>query len=194
MMQDLTSNYWNSRYVNNQFGWDIGEVSTPLKTYFEQLINKHISILIPGAGNSYEAEYLFNLGFKNVTVLDFAQEPLNNLKKRVPDFPNEQLIKQDFFNHQGQYDLIIEQTFFCAIDPSLRKKYVVHMYQLLKPQGKLVGLLFDDELNNDGPPFGGSEKEYQLLFKPTFNIRVMEQCYNSIKPREGRELFVILQK
>ena len=193
-MSNLNKEYWNNRYVTNDFGWDAGEVTLPLKTYIEQLDNKDLTILIPGAGNAYEAEFLFNKGFKKVTVLDFAEAPLQNIKKRVPDFSLEQLIQQDFFEHQGQYDLILEQTFFCAIQPSLRQKYVQHMNQLLKPNGKLVGLLFNDVLNDDQPPFGGNKKEYEDLFSKEFHINIMEPCYNSIKPRQGRELFIMMQK
>lgn len=192
-MHDLTEHYWNKRYVNDDFGWDLGEVSEPLKVYFEQLTNKDLRILIPGAGNSYEAEFLFNKGFKNVFVLDFAEAPLHNIKNRIPDFPSTQLIQQDFFEHKGQYDLIIEQTFFCAINPSLREQYANHMKQLLKPNGKLVGLLFNDVLNTDKPPFGGNTEEYIALFSTLFDVKLMETAYNSIKPREGRELFVMMQ-
>ncbi len=103
-------------------GWDLGAVSPPIKAYIDQLNDKNISILIPGAGNAYEAAYLFEQGFKNITVLDLAIKPLKNLKERVPDFPEHQLLHQNFFDHKGQYDLIIEQTFFCALDPSLRVK------------------------------------------------------------------------
>ena len=192
-MHDLTNTYWNNRYQNNDFSWDVGDISTPLKAYFNQLNNKELKILIPGAGNSYEAEFLFNNGFKNVFVLDFAKLPLQNIKQRVPSFPMNQLLQQDFFEHQGQYDLIIEQTFFCAINPSLRLAYAKHMKQLLKPNGKLVGLLFNDVLNTDKPPFGGNTIEYRELFSPLFDIKIMETAHNSIKPREGRELFVIMQ-
>lgn len=190
---DLSEEYWNNRYAENNSGWDIGKVSTPIKEYIEQITNKELTVLIPGAGHGYEAEFLFRSDFKNSYVLDFAEIPLLNIKKRMPDFPAKQLIKQDFFSHKGQYDLIIEQTFFCAIHPSLRKGYVQHMKSLLKPNGKLVGLLFNDTLNNDSPPFGGSKEEYELLFSELFDIKVMEPCYNSIKPRQGRELFVIMQ-
>lgn len=192
-MENLNDEFWNNRYKTNDFGWDIGDVSEPLRKYIEQLENKELKILIPGAGNAYEAEFLFNNGFKNVYVLDFAEAPLKNIKKRLPEFPDNQLIQQDFFKHKGQYDLIIEQTFFCAIDPMLRSKYVQHMRELLAPNGKLVGLMFNDVLNTDKPPFGGNKDEYQKLFSGTFDIKKMEPCYNSIKPREGRELFVMMQ-
>ncbi len=193
-MHDLTSSYWENRYNTNDFSWDLGAVSSPLKEYFDQLKNKELSILIPGAGNGYEAEYLHLQGFKNVFVLDFAAEPLKNIKERTPSFNKDRLIRQDFFEHTGQYDLIIEQTFFCAIDPSLRKRYVLHMLHLLKPGGKLAGVLFNDELNTDKPPFGGFAEEYEQLFFSAFHKIYFGPCYNSIKPRAGRELFMLLQK
>ena len=190
----LEENYWTSRYDQGETGWDIGNVSTPIKEYIDQLSDKEISILIPGAGNAYEAEYLWKNGFKNVIVLDISTIPLAHLKSRVPDFPENQLIHADFFNHQGQYDLIVEQTFFCALDPQLRESYVRQTSRLLKPGGKLVGLLFQIPLNRDRPPFGGSKDEYLKLFSGPFNIEIMETAYNSIPPRMGSEVFVKMFK
>lgn len=189
----LSAQYWDKRYRTDDFGWDIGVISTPLKQYFDQLSNKELFILIPGAGNAYEAEYLLRLGFKNVYVCDFALNPLENLKKRCPEFPEDHLLHSDFFLLQNcQFDIIVEQTFFCALDPTLRKKYFEKMHSLLKPSGKIVGLLFDDVLNNDKPPFGGNAKEYTTYFNDLFNIHIYEKAYNSIPPRDGRELFINL--
>ncbi len=186
--------FWSSKYQEGQTGWDMGAVSPPIQAYIDQLTNKELSILIPGAGNAYEAAYLFEQGFHDITVLDLAKEPLDNFKKRVPDFPPGNLVKQDFFKHKGQYDLIIEQTFFCALDPSLRVAYIDKMKALLKPSGKLVGLLFDFRLSNEGPPFGGDADAYSLAFQKRFNIKTLAPCYNSIKPRDGKELFIIFEK
>jgi methyl halide transferase len=196
LKHSLDEKYWNNRYVNNDFGWDVGYVSTPLKEYFDQLTDKNRSLLIPGAGNSYEAEYLSKNGFTNIYVCDFAEEPLKNLQQRCPLIKKENLIHKDFFgiNFEGGFDLIIEQTFFCALDPSFRKKYFEKMYELLKPGGKLVGLLFNDVLNTDKPPFGGSKEEYKKHFENLFKINVYETSYNSIEPRSGRELFINLEK
>ena len=195
MNHNLSPKYWNDRYLHDDFSWDVGYVSTPLKVYFDQLQNKELKILIPGAGNAYEAEYLVNNGFSNVYVCDIASEPLKNLQERCPVFKSEHLLLIDFFELNNiRFDLIIEQTFFCALDPSLRKKYFEKMYSLLNPQGKLVGLLFDDALNTDKPPFGGSKEEYLGYFTSLFKINSFDSCYNSIKPREGRELFINLVK
>jgi thiopurine S-methyltransferase len=193
-MIELNKDFWTARYRENATGWDVGEITQPLKDYFDQLKNKDISILIPGAGNAHEAEYLFNNGFTNVVVMDISEEPLLNIQKRIPAFPKEHLVLGDFFEHANTYDLIVEQTFFCALNPSLRKAYAKKMHETLNPNGKLVGLLFNDVLNDDKPPFGGNKKEYVLYFEPYFTFKVFDPCYNSIKPREGRELFVIFEK
>ena len=104
------------------------------------------------------------------------------------------LEKCHFFDFEGSFDLIIEQTFFCALHPSLRKAYAEKMHQLLQPNGKLVGLLFDFPLTEEGPPFGGSLQEYDSYFSPLFKIDLLERAYNSIPPRAGKELFLKLLK
>lgn len=194
MSNTLNKDFWNEKYKSCDTGWDIGEISSPLKTYFDQLTEKNLQILIPGCGNAYEAEYLHQKGFKNVFLLDFSELALEQFKKRVPDFPDYHLINDDFFNHHQQYDLMVEQTFFCALHPDLRKKYAAHTHQLLKDNGKIVGLLFDAPLNENHPPFGGNKKEYEALFSPYFKIEIMETATNSIAPRAGRELFIKLLK
>ena len=186
--------FWEQKYVNNKTGWDIGHISTPIKNYIDQLEKKELRILIPGAGNSHEAEYLWNQGFKNLFILDIAEQPLINLKNRVKVIPDSHLIHKDFFEFSDTFDLIIEQTFFCALDPILRNDYVQKMSDLLADKGKLVGLLFDFELTSEGPPFGGSEEEYLQYFLPHFFINTLEPAYNSIKPRMDRELFFIFEK
>jgi thiopurine S-methyltransferase len=63
-VNNLDKQYWENRYKENQTGWNIGYISTPIKLYINQLTDKSIRILIPGGGNSYEAEYLWLNGFK----------------------------------------------------------------------------------------------------------------------------------
>tara|TARA_S200000501_G_scaffold319973_1_gene314568 strand:- start:232 stop:813 length:582 start_codon:yes stop_codon:yes gene_type:complete len=190
----LDKNFWNDKYVKSKTGWDVGEITTPLKEYFEQLNNKKNKILIPGCGNAYEAEYLFKNKFFSTFVLDYSKHALNNFSKRVPDFPKRHLLNIDFFDARGEYNIIVEQTFFCAINKSKRRDYFAKMADLLKAQGKLIGLLFNDNLNENHPPFGGSKSEYKKYLEPYFNIKVFEPAYNSINSRIGMELFMILIK
>jgi methyl halide transferase len=192
-MNALGKNYWGNRYKLGETGWDVGEISLPLKEYIDQIKDKNIKILVPGAGNAHEVEYLHHKGFKQVFLLDITSEAIDNFRKRVPDFPTEHIILQDFFDHQNQYDLILEQTFFCAIEPGLRKKYVEKMAELLTENGRLVGLLFNIPLNEDKPPFGGKKSEYEQLFQEKFELKKLETAYNSIPQRAGNELFINLK-
>jgi len=185
--------YWEHRYKEEKTAWDIGYPSPPLTTYIDQLEDKNLEILIPGAGYGHEAIYLHKKGFKKVSVVDLAQTALQNIAEKCPDYPENRLIMADFFELQGSYDLIVEQTFFCALNPMLRKAYVVKMKQLLKPKGKLAGVFFDFEKTEDGPPFGGSQKEYKALFEPHFIIKTLQRCHNSIKQRQCSELFFIFE-
>jgi hypothetical protein len=191
---DLSENFWDSRYKQSDTGWDLGVVSPPLKAYFDQLTDKNLRILIPGGGNSYEAEYLHLQGFKNVYVVDLSQTALHHIKTRVPSFPSAHLIQKNFFDLEMVFDLIIEQTFFCAIHPDLRTAYSAKTFDLLHQNGKIVGLLFDAPLNIDKPPFGGSKKEYLNYFQPNFKVLVMDKAHNSHPSRDGKELFIRIQK
>jgi len=190
----LDKDFWNNRYAGNQIGWDLGSASTPLKEFIDTLEDKSIRILIPGCGNAYEAEYLHQHGFKNVFVIDIAPLALEGFKNRVPEFPIDHLILGDFFQHEAEYDLILEQTFFCALDPKLRLDYAKKMHELLAPKGKLAGVMFCFELTEKGPPFGGSATEYEGYFEKVFEVRSIKPCLNSIKPRLGNELWVELVK
>lgn len=186
----IPQTYWNERWLTQQTGWDTGYASPAITTFMSQYENKKAEILIAGCGNAYEAEFLVENGFENITLVDIAPAAVARLQRKFADRPQIKVICQDYFEHQGQYDLMIEQTFFCAIHPDQRAEYVHRAASLLKVGGKLIGLLFSIEIEKEGPPFGGSKAEYERLFSPYFTTKVMAPCYNSIPPRSGNELFI----
>lgn len=192
----LNNKYWDERYLNNQKGWDVGEITTPIKQFVDGVENREMAILIPGCGNAYEAEYLLKKGFNNITLLDISPVLVADIVKKFDQYIGSSLkvVCADFFEFDGEYDLILEQTFFCAIDPSMRRKYVDKVVELLNPSGKLAGVLFNMEFEKQGPPFGGNREEYLTLFEKKLVVEKMELCYNLIKPRENNELFFIATK
>ncbi len=192
----LDKQFWETQWQTGETGWDMGRVSPPLKEYIDQLGYKDLAILIPGCGNTYEAEYLLQQGFNNVTVIDISPLFVENLRKKFAADLGKRInvIEGDFFELKGKYDLVLEQTFFCALEPKLRMKYVWKMDELLSKGGRLVGLLFDKVFDKAGPPFGGSKAEYEMLFSPYFNIHTMATCHNSHPKRAGAELFINLIK
>lgn len=191
---------WEKRWQTGQTGWDLGAASPPLTAYADQIPpeKRNLRVLIPGCGNGYEALHLLRLGFTDVTMVDIAPTAVERLRQRLdasmPGWKAHlQVICADFFALEGPFDLILEQTFFCALDPALRPDYVRKMHDLLPPGGTLAGVLFDREFEG-GPPFGGDTAEYAALFRPLFQIRSLAPCYNSIPPRAGSEVFFILKK
>ncbi len=192
----LDQNFWEQRYQKGQTGWDIGAASPPLTNYIDTLTDNNLRILIPGCGNAYEAEYLLQKDFRQVTLIDLSPTIINTLKQQlVPRYEGcIRLLHGDFFELEGQFDLILEQTFFCALTPDLRPSYAQKMFELLAPGGKLAGVLFNRHFESEGPPFGGNAEEYRRLFEPYFTFHTFETAYNSIAPRAGHELFIELEK
>jgi SAM-dependent methyltransferase len=180
--------FWNNRYAEGKTGWDLGGVSPALKFWIDKIPNKSARILLPGAGNAYEIDYLLENCFQNITVIDIAPLLVSELKKKYSDLKEVNILLGDFFELNETYDIILEQTFFCAINPALRKKYVDKMAELLAENGQLLGVLFDRDFEG-GPPFGGSSKEYHELFTQKFNIELTESTV-SHPARMGSEVLL----
>ncbi|WP_417428354.1 methyltransferase domain-containing protein [Halpernia sp.] len=190
----LDQNYWNEKWLNQKIGWDIGFVSPAIASYFKKIADKNIRILIPGCGNAYEAEFLLEEGFTDISIIDISPKACDILNKKFKNNKEIKIFSEDFFQHEGNYDFIIEQTFFCAIPTINRNQYAKKTAELLAENGKIIGLLFNRNFEQKGPPFGGSSAEYQFIFKKYFEIIKMEESVKSISERQGMELFINLQK
>lgn len=192
-MKHLDANFWNQQYIDSNTGWDMGKISPPLKKIIDELKDKDIAILIPGCGNAYEAQYLLDNGFTNITLIDIAPALVAELQKKWNGIDAINVIEGDFFQLEGTFDFILEQTFFCAIDPTLRVDYANKVNQLLSKNGQLKGVLFSVEFEKQGPPFGGTIEEYEKLFSPYFKTE-FSPCFDSHPKRLGNESWVTLQK
>ena len=192
----LDKNYWDKRYIYNKTEWDLGTFSPPIIHWLDQQKDKTINILVPGAGFGHEVIYAFENGFNNVYYLDYATKAVIKFKEKCPKFPEKQILIQDFFKLKKNdfFDVILEQTFFCALEPSLRNEYVIKCHKLLKNEGKVIGLLFNTNFNHDGPPFGGGTDDYIALFSKNFNLLEMGNSIHSVKPRKGNELWIEFEK
>ena len=194
-MKTHTADYWNHRYLNKSTPWDIGYSSPALMTYFSQsVLDRGASILIPGGGRAYEITGLWEMGYTNVSICDWSEQAILDARKVNPKVPADRFLIQDFFEISGQFDYILEQTFFCALPVSLRPAYIQKCKELLlQRQGHFVGLLFNVEFEKEGPPFGGNVHEYRELFKTYFNIKTLAPSMGSIQPRDGNEVFIEAQ-
>jgi len=193
-MEQLDRYYWEYRWQSDNTGWDIGKPSPAIVSYMEQYPHKAARILIAGCGHAHEAAALAALGFTDITVLDIAETATEKIRHKYQHIKEIKVICEDFFTHNAHYDLLLEQTFFCAIPTEKRVDYVQQAANLLAPNGKLVGLLFNRNFDMPGPPFAGGIAEYSALFAPFFTFQTLAPCFNSIPARAGKELFINFNK
>jgi len=186
--------YWDERYVQKNVPWDLGQVSPPLKKFLSTYPDKHARILIPGGGYGHELAWMLEQGFTRVQLLDWSKAGIQYLEKLYPEIPASCYLCENFFEHKGQYDLILEQTFFCALPPQIRPRYIKKVSTLLDYQGQFAGVWFQFPLTEKGPPYGGHSLEYQSLLSLWFEDIQIEPCLDSHIERKGRELFIIARK
>ena len=192
------SNFWEDRYKKGKIGWDLW-AETPVFTAISEKL-KPGKVCILGCGNGYDAISFSKKGF-SVTAVDFARTPINNLQIAARSLSlSIETIKKDIFDlipdYSSQFDYIIEQTCFCAIDPGKRQQYSNLVHDLLKVGGKLIGLWMplDKDIIDGGPPFGVKESEIKKLFSTKWKI--IEDCFptKSIEARKGREKLIVFEK
>ena len=192
------SSFWEQRYEKGEIGWDLG-AETPVFTAISEKL-KPGKVCILGCGNGYDAISFSKKGF-SVTAVDFARTPINNLQIAARSLSlSIEIIKKDIFDlipdYSSQFDYIIEQTCFCAIDPRKRQQYSNLVHDLLKVGGKLIGLWMplDKDIIDGGPPFGVKENEIKKLFSTKWKIT--EDCFptQSIEARKGREKLIVFEK
>ena len=193
-MTAFDAEYWEQRHAASDTPWCLRMPSPPLSAYFDQVTDKDVSVLIPGAGHYHDALYLLNKGFTDITVCDISSTAIENIKKHIGPHSEVKYLQGDFFDIRDTFHYIAEQTFFCALHPSMREAYVRKTDQLLKPGGTWIGVLFARHFEQEGPPFGGDQNEYKTLFHKYLEIKNISMCYNSAKPRQDSELFMICKK
>ena len=193
-----TAEFWEACYESEMDGWDIGG-PTPV---FERLATKIPKgrICVIGCGRGYDAVTFAKADFE-VTAIDFAQTAVlasrENARKEEVEMT---VLCEDFFDLpdelQGQFDYVLEYTCFCAISPERRFEYDRVIWQLLKPEGKLLGLFFplDKNVDEGGPPWGVNISELHALFGLHWNLESEEMPKESIEPRADREIMMIWKK
>ena len=110
---------------------------------------------------------------------------------------NTRILHMNFFEldpaYNEIYDLLIEQTFFCAISPEQRPMYVATVARALKKGGMLAGLFYHTG-QEGGPPFNTTQDDIVKSFSDSFEIRELAQAKNSAEQRKDKEWLAILVK
>ena len=148
--------FWNAKYTGSHTPWDLGEVSEAALKLVESHFPPEGRVLVPGCGRGYEALWLERLGYR-VTAVDFADEPIRFLREEAGRLGlRPEILQEDIFllptRLNSAFDVILEQTCFCAIDPTLYDEYERMAHRLLKAGGSLLGVFMEVE-GIEGPPY-----------------------------------------
>ena len=188
---------WQKHYDNDDLQWDLGQVAPPFIRLWEENKLPNGKAIIPGCGQGHEVLFLAGKGLQ-VTGLDYAPGAVDILSRSLEEKKLQaNVLHQDFFqldeNHNAQYDLILEQAFFCAIHPSRRSAYVETATRILKKGGLLVALFYETG-EKGGPPFNTTPSDILDHFSDDFHIETLEKTPHSVEKRKDKELLGLLRK
>ena len=193
-----TSEFWEACYESEMDGWDIGGPTPVFERLATEIPKGRICVI--GCGRGYDAVTFAKAGFE-VTAIDFAKTAVlasrENARKEEVEMT---VLREDFFDLpdelHDQFDYVLEYTCFCAISPERRFEYDRVIWQLLKPEGKLLALFFplDKNVDEGGPPWGVNISELHALFGLHWNLESEEMPKESIEPRADREIMMIWKK
>lgn len=190
--------FWDSRFQLGDTPWDTGLPSqTIVALSLLPEFPKEGTVLIPGCGNGHEALYFSSKRYE-VSAVDWSATATNELRlqARRKNLAVE-VLQSDFFfipeSWRLTFDVVVEHTFFCAIDPEDRARYVNQILELLKPGGHFIGTFFItqkiDQISvfsdSTEPPFWSTTEEIHQLFSPHFEILRLEVSPHTEKRWEG---------
>lgn len=144
--------------------------------------------LVPGCGRGYDVLLLSSLGYETFgldasqTAVDAARRLQKNAAhdekyavydeqtgRGAANFILADFFKDDFLSQTsgGNFDLIFDYTFLCALPPELRPAWARRMSELLAEDGSLVCLEWplQKDPKQGGPPHGLTSRLYVELLK-----------------------------
>lgn len=191
--------YWEKLYNAESTGWDLGR-STPVFTaWLRDNPGDGQKVCILGAGYGHDAIEFARAGY-TVVAVEFAPTPAGFLANRAAKLRLPvKVFGDDLFKlpktYSNYFDLVVEYTTYCAIEPRRRGEYVDIVADILKADGNLLGLFFPlGKDMNVGPPFGVSRDEIRENFGSRFQIRLEQWPEESVETRRLREVLMHMEK
>ena len=190
--------FWEHLYRRGGDGWELGRPAPPLERLLRADPPVGRRALVVGCGRGHEARLLARLG-AHVTAIDLAEAAIAEAR-RLAAAEAEPLAVDfrvaDLFDLRGRppaFDLVVEHTCFCAIDPARRGDYVDAVADALAPDGVLLGLFYAHG-RPGGPPFTTDEAELRRRFAPRFAVEHLAPAGGSALARAGDELLARLRR
>lgn len=178
--------FWETRYASERTPWDFGGVPQALGAYLKAH-PRGGRVLIPGCGSGYEVAAFAHAGY-DVTAIDFSPAAVARARERVGKPLSDRILLADFFHHDFHtpFDCVYERTFLCALPPERWPQVAARIAELLRPRGLYYGFFFLGD-KHDGPPFGLSPDDADLLFNSRFTLVDDLDVSDSLPLFAGRE-------
>jgi methyl halide transferase len=190
--------FWEELYRAGDSPWDLGE---PAPSFVRFATGEEApqpgDLIVLGCGRGHDAVFFAGLGYE-VTAVDFAPSALEDAR-RLAERSGVQVdfVQADMFalpqEFSGRFDSVVEHTCFAAIPPQRRPGYVEVVHGLLRPGGLYIAVLFAHG-RTGGPPFTTDIDEVRTMFGPRFRIERLEVAQESVKARQGKELFALMRR
>ncbi|HEY8377399.1 MAG TPA: methyltransferase domain-containing protein [Nannocystis sp.] len=187
--------FWDPLYAADAGGWELGRAAPPIEAWFLEHSPKDMDVLVPGCGRGHEARLLAQLGAR-VTAIDLSPTAIAQAQALTGPELSIAFAVRDLFTYIGrapEFDLVVEHTCYCAIDPARRADYVEAVASALRPGGRLVGLFYAHG-RPGGPPYTTDRAEVERRFQRRFAIERLEVARGSTLVRHRQELLAVLRR
>ncbi len=145
--------HWEKIYTTKQpteVSWYEDEPKVSLDLVKQFNLPKSARIMDSGAGDSHFVDYLLNLGYENITVLDISEAALERAKKRLGPEQAKKIkwvvADEAECNPDEQYDLWHDRAAFHFLtDEKEISNYLNTITKCIKPGGYLILATFSEQ-------------------------------------------------
>lgn len=199
-MDQLQENkrFWEQAWEDGRTRFHRDEVNSTLIEFAPKFFSPGARVLVPLCGKSIDLLWLATRGY-GVTGVEIAHQPIQEFiqenqlegqwqeKRYQVKGQRLTIFEQDFFHHDGRYDVIYDRACLVALPHDLRKRMSERYHELLMPEGKIL-LLTIVHNNEGGPPFSVTEDEVQVLFAKKFTIKKIREYKDTDRTISAYEL------
>ncbi|PVU85560.1 hypothetical protein BB559_006945 [Furculomyces boomerangus] len=179
---NLQNSYWENFWKEGNTDWDLGRIDPALKELVEE---KDFELakgngLVPGCGRGYDVFYFAEKGY-NMTGLDQRKGKIysRRLLYKVPD---------------TKYQLVYDYTFFCAIEPHLRRSWGNRCAELVSKGGHLITLMYPFEYICEPPPHPVTEEAYHEVLDNNFDLVYIDHNPRKDPSRQYKNVMAVWKR
>lgn len=188
------ADFWDERYAAGTTPWDAGGAPVEFRRLVASL-RPGSRLLVPGCGLGWEIDLALERGLQ-VVAIDISRGAVNAARTRLGARAEGVVFQADFFTAAlGEFDVIYERAFVCALPPRLWADWAARCAELLAPGGRIAGYFFVDPQvaaipePRRGPPFAAVAGEIEGLLAADFVLREQVAGAAPLDVFRGREFW-----